>query len=313
VTSPLGKKNFAHSVHDRLLKLAHEGNAQFNLVLQRFVAERFLYRLSVSGEVDRFTLKGAAMFLVWSGKQIRPTRDVDLLGSGEQDHASLKRTFEAVSAVSCPEDGLSFDMESLRIGEIRKEEKYVGLRAKLFVRLGSARVPFQVDVGFGDEITPSRVEASYPTLLDHPTPRLWVYPRETSIAEKFEAMVKLGAANSRMKDFWDIAVLAQMFPFDGETLATAIEETLRRRELVLTADPPLALTPAFYREAGRIKQWEAFVRKLGDGVDGPSRLDDAGATVIRLLGPIYESLVARQAFTQTWPAGGPWQPRTTEA
>mgnify|MGYP001590871453 CR=1 FL=1 len=311
MTPPPGSRNPAHSVHDRLLKLAHGLKTDFNQVLERFVAERFLYRLSVSGEVDRFTLKGAAMFLVWSGKALRRTRDVDLLGSGEQDAGTLRRTMEAVCAVPCPEDGLSLDLESLRIGDIRKEEKYVGLRAKIIVRLGSARVPFQVDVGFGDVISPARVQASYPTLLGHPEPRLWVYPRETSIAEKFEAMVKLGVANSRMKDFWDVAVLAGLFDFDGETLKGAIGDTLRRRDVVLTIEPPLALTPGFYLDPVRAKLWTAFRRRLGTDAGGPSRLDEAGSTVVGFLEPIHRSLVAGSAFPQAWPAGGPWQPRAT--
>lgn len=306
MSAPQDRKNFAHSIHDRLLKLARERKADFNLMLQRFVAERFLYRLSISGEVDRFALKGAAMFLVWSGREFRPTRDVDLLGSGTPDHAAMRRTMEQVCSVPCPEDGVSFDRETLQIQDIPKEEKYPGLRATIISRLGNAKVPLQVDIGFGDVITPSRLDEVYPTLLELPAPRLWVYPRETSVAEKFEAMVKLGPANSRMKDFWDIAVLAQEFDFDGETLRTAVEETLRRRGTALTREAPVALTPAFYQEPGRIKQWEAFRRKAHAEIDGPIRLDAAGEIVMRFLGLIYESLVSGEAFTLTWHAGGPW-------
>ena len=157
----------------------------------------------MSSEVDRFTLKGATLFLVWAGKEFRATRDVDLLGPGEGDHVAVRASVTAICAIADPADGLRFDPETIRIDDIRDEQDYGGVRVKLVARLGTARIPLQVDIGFGDVIYPGRQEADYPTLLDHAAPHLWTYPRETTIAEKFEAMVRLGAANSRMKDFWD--------------------------------------------------------------------------------------------------------------
>lgn len=301
-------RNIVQSVHQRLKNISAKRGVEFNLILQRYAAERFLYRLSLSTEVDRFTLKGAALFLVWTGETFRVTRDVDLLGSGPSDHAAIRRKMEVISAVSCPEDGLSFDPESIRIADIREQQEYGGVRVKLRCLLGKAVVPLQVDVGFGDVITPQRLEADYPTLLELPAPRLWTYPRETLVAEKFEAMIRLGRLNTRMKDFWDIATVAARFPFDGETLRSAIEETFRRRGTELADEVPEALGAPFYAEPERLRQWEAFKRKADAASDGPARLDEAGERLRSFLGPVRESLVRDEPFTRNWPSGGPWQP-----
>ncbi len=204
-------RNFAASVHQRLLNLAQARAADFNLILQRYVGERFLFRLAGSSEVNRFVLKGAALFLVWAGTEFRATKDVDLLASAEADHEGIRRAFEAICAVPCAEDGIFFDSATIGIADIREAEEYGGVRVKLRATLGKAVLPLQVDVGFGDVITPGREELAYPTLLDHPAPRLWTYPRETFVAEKFETMVRRGPANTRMRDFWDVAALAHHF------------------------------------------------------------------------------------------------------
>jgi hypothetical protein len=299
--------NVAASVRQRLLNLARERNTEFNRVLKRYVAERFLYRLGLSREVDRFTLKGAALFLLWKGREMRPTGDVDFLGSGPDDPVSLRAAIEAICAVPLPDDGLVFDPASIRIESIRDEHGYGGQRIRLRASLGKANVLLQVDVGFGDVVTPERVEADYPTLLDHPAPRLWTYPRETVVAEKFEAMLSLGAANSRLKDFWDVAVLAEHFVFDGETLRTAIDETLRRRKTALTREIPDALRPAFYESGARIEQWQAFIRKGGAGLEGPIGFGEVGESVRAFLGPVRASLVRGEEFARRWPEGGPWR------
>lgn len=306
-------RDVAASVRQRLLDLAHARGAEFNYVLQRYAGERFLFRLGLSGEVDRFTLKGAALFLVWAGREFRATRDVDLLGSGAADHATLRRALEAICAVRYSEDAIEFDPESIQVADIREAQEHGGLRVKLRAGLAKAIIPLQVDVGFGDVITPERSEAEYPTLLDHPAPRLWTYPRETFVAEKFEAMVRLGPANTRMKDFWDVAAVAGQFPFDGETLRTAIDETFGRRRTALTLELPDALRPAFYEDATRVRQWEAFQSKAGAAVDAPTRFDDAGERVRAFLGPIRESLVQGEPFARAWFAGGPWQPGTVRS
>lgn len=299
-------RNFAASVHDHLLALARARDADFNLMLQRYAGERFLFRLAVSSEVDHFVLKGAALFLVWAGNEFRATRDIDLLASAQADHATLRRSFEAICGVACAEDGLFFDPASIQIADILEDQEYGGVRVKLRATLGTAILPLQVDIGFGDVITPERQEADYPTLLEHPAPRLWTYPRETSVAEKFETMVRRGSANSRMRDFWDVAALAQHFAFDGETLSSAIEETFRRRGTPLGGELPDALRPAFYEDTSRITQWEAFQRNAGASIDAPTRFGAAGEIVRAFLAPIRESLMRDEPFPWAWPAGGPW-------
>lgn len=304
-------RNVAASVHQRLLNMPRARGVDFNLVLQRYAGERFLYRLGLSSEVDRFTLKGAALFLVWAGREFRTTRDIDLLGSGPSDHAAIRRTIAEICAVRCPEDGLSFDPESIEIADIREGQEYPGVRVKVRATLAKAVLQLQVDIGFGDVVTPERREAEYPTLLDHPMSPIWIYPRETVVAEKFEAMVRFGLANSRMRDFWDVAALAAQFAFDGETLRTAIEETFRRRVTMLSSELPDALRPVFFKDAARVRQWEAFQRKAGAIIDVPTRFDDVGERVRVFLGPIRESLVQGEPFTRAWPPGGPWQVSTS--
>lgn len=299
-------RNVPQSVHQRLKNLAREQGTELNRLLERYAGERFLYRLGISPEVDRFTLKGAALFLIWAGEELRATRDVDLLGTGDDDHEAIRAAITTVCAVPCPEDGLVFDPESIRVQAIRDEQEYGGVRVRLQATLGPAVLPLQVDIGFGDVITPERAEAAYPTLLDQPVPRLWTYPRETFVAEKFEAMVRLGPTNTRMKDFWDVAVLAERFDFDGETLRTALHETFQRRGTPHTEELPDALRPVFYQDARRAEYWQAFLRKAGAAVT-PADFNAVGERVRAFVGPIRESLVQGAGFTRMWPAGGPWQ------
>ncbi len=300
------------SVRQRLFNVAQAQGVDFNLILQRYSGERFLYRLGLSSEVDRFTLKGAALFLVWAGREFRATRDIDLLGSPPADPSAIRQSIEEICAVRCPEDGIHFDPATIRVADIREEQPDGGIRVKLRASLGTAILPLQVDVGFGDVITPERQVSEYPTLLDHPAPRVWTYPRETFVAEKFEAMVRLGPVNTRMKDFWDVAVLARQFSFDGETLRTAIDETLRRRGTALTGELPPPLRPDFYQDPARIQQWNAFQERASAAIDAPSRFDDVGERVREFLAAIRESLVEDEPFTRVWPAGGPWQPNSVQ-
>ena len=296
------------SVQQRLRNLARDQGVDFNRVLQRYGAERFLYRLSVSGEVDRFTLKGAALLWVWAGRELRPTRDVDFLAAGPEDAAAIRTALAAICGIPCPQDGVVFDPATIRIDDIRDEQPYGGLRVRIQGSLGAARLALQIDIGFGDVITPEREVQDYPTLLDLPAPRLWTYPRETLVAEKLEAMARLGGANSRVKDLWDIACLARRFAFDGETLRTAIEQTLRRRRTAVTGERPAALLPGYYEDTTRAQRWQELQRQIGTAGDGPDRLADAGEELRRFLGPICDSLIEESPFTQAWPGGGPWRP-----
>jgi hypothetical protein len=303
-------RNVPASIRQRLLNLARNRGIRFNGVLQRYAAERFLYRLSASGEVDRFTLKGAALFRVWQEDELRPTRDVDLLAFGPEDHGAMRTSLEAICEISCPPDGVVFDPAAIRIENIRNELPYGGLRVRVHGMLGRIRLPLQVDIGFGDVITPEREERDYPTLLDLPVPRLWTYPRETVVAEKFEAMVRLGAINARVKDLWDIACLARHFAFDGKTLRTAIKETFRRRRTSLAGERPVALLPGYYRDTVRSQQWQVLLKRIEMDADGPALLVDAGEELGRFLGPVCDSLIGDSPFTHAWPVGGPWRSGT---
>ncbi len=302
------RRDTVASVHQRLLNLARERDADFKLMLKRYLGERFLYRLGLSPEVDRFTLKGAALFLVWTGREFRPTRDVDLLGPGSEDPVMIRRAMEAICAVEYPSDGISFDAASIRVGAIRGEQEQGGTRVKLVARLGQASLTLQVDVGFGDVISPERREAEFPTLLEQPPPNVWAYPRETFVAEKFEAIVRLGRDNTRMKDFWDVAAIANQFPFDGETLRIATGETFRTRQTPFGSELPDALRPAFYEDPTRVGLWQAFQTKAGSEIDVPVSFDAVGERIRGFLGPVRESLTGDGTFARVWPPRGPWKP-----
>ena len=253
--------NLSASILDRLLTLAKQRGDDYNLVLNRFALERLLCRLSTSAHADSFLLKGALLFALWYDDPHRPTRDADLLGFGQDDAEHLIAVFRDVAAMSM-EDGIVFDVASVRADAIREDNTYGGTRINLVARIGSARCSLQIDVGFGDAVTPEAQTVVFPTLLnDFPAPTLRVYPVYTVIAEKYQAMVMLGMANSRMKDFYDLAVIARRTELDGATLAGAIAATFARRSTALPTVRPLALTSQFSEDETKRRQWQAFLNK----------------------------------------------------
>ena len=253
--------NLAASVLARLLSLAKQRGDDYNLVLNRFGLERLLYRLSNSPHADRFLLKGALLFAYWYDEQHRPTRDADLLGFGQDDAEHLVAIFREVAAIEMT-DGIVFEPDSVRADEIREDNTYGGTRINLVGRINAARCSLQIDIGFGDAVTPTAETVTFPTLLnDFQAPMLKVYPIYTVIAEKYQAMVLLGLANSRMKDFYDLAVIARRTDLDGKTLTEAIAATFDRRNSPLPVVRPLALTDQFSKDAGKQRQWQAFLKK----------------------------------------------------
>lgn len=253
--------NLAASVLARLLSLAKQRGDDYNLVLNRFGLERLLYRLSNSPHADRFLLKGALLFAYWYDEQHRPTRDADLLGFGQDDAEHLVAIFREVAAMEMT-DGIVFEPDSVRADEIREDNTYGGTRINLVGRINAARCSLQIDIGFGDAVTPTAETVTFPTLLNNfQAPILKVYPIYTVIAEKYQAMVLLGLANSRMKDFYDLAVIARRTDLDGKTLAEAIAATFVRRNSPLPVVRPLALTDQFSKDAGKQRQWQAFLKK----------------------------------------------------
>jgi len=301
------KRNMAHSVFQRLLNQAKAREIDFNLLLSRYGMERFIYRLSISPYCEQFILKGASLFLVWKGQDYRVTRDADFLGFGDPAPEQLKEQFQIICRQDCPtDDGMEFHPDTVVAQAIREEQEYDGVRVTLTGNLGNARIPLQIDVGFGDAITPQPDEIEYPTLLDNPAPHLKAYPRYTLVAEKFEAMVQLGIANSRMKDFFDIWLLAQIFEFEGSMLAKAISNTFERRGTSLPKERPLALTSGFYEDTQKKLQWNAFVRTANPGVEVGSLKAVVTAVSVFLM-PVVESALSGEKFETTWSPASGWQ------
>ncbi|MGV3623019.1 MAG: nucleotidyl transferase AbiEii/AbiGii toxin family protein [Archangium sp.] len=226
-------KNVAASVKNKLLALSKERSEAFDLVLSRYAIERVLYRLSKSTHVNEFIVKGATLFVLWTGAPHRATRDLDLLGKGNSDMSRLATTFTEVLATEVEDDGLTFD-DDVRASRIKEGAEYEGVRLQLVAHLGSARIPVQIDVGFGDAVTPAPRVTEFPTMLDASAPKLRAYAMETVVAEKLHAMVALDVANSRMKDFFDLWLLSRRFDFDGELLTRAVRVPYARRSSVAT-------------------------------------------------------------------------------
>jgi predicted nucleotidyltransferase component of viral defense system len=292
------------SVRARLLRLARERGEDFQLVLTRYASERLLFRLSASGHAQQFVLKGAALFALWTGKPHRATRDLDLLGLGDPGVEHVRKIFSEVLAYEVIDDGVHFDLATLTVGLIREDQEYGGVRAEVVARVTNAQVRLQVDVGFGDAITPEAMVVELPPLLDFPAPRLRAYPRETVVAEKLEAMVKLGMANSRMKDFYDVAVLARSFTFDGDLLTRAIRTTFERRRTPLPTTTPVALTAAFAEDPSKATQWSGFVRKAG--ITGGKTLAETIAAVRAFVEAPLLAAAGAGPVPKSWQGGKAW-------
>lgn len=296
---PRELRNIGASVRARLLDRARAERSDFQILLTRYALERLLYRLSVSPHRDRFILKGAMLFVTWVADPFRPTRDLDLLGSGDNGAEAIAETFRVICAQPVADDGVIFDVASLEAVPIREEVEYGGVRVRTTAAIAGARIPIQVDIGFGDAITPAPVEIDYPTLLDAPAPHLRAYPVETVVAEKFEAMVTLGMANSRLKDFYDLWLIAQTFKFGRSTLSDAVQRTFERRGTALPADIPVGLTDEF--AAARAAQWRAFLTR-----ERMAAAPDSFADVIADLRSFLMPLAGTSGGERTWLPRGPW-------
>jgi predicted nucleotidyltransferase component of viral defense system len=254
-------RNIGASVRQRLLNLAHARGQPMELLLTRYALERLLHRLSLSHHRERFVLKGAMLLATWFDEPHRATRDVDLLGFGDPAQAALLGTFREVMAIEA-DDGVSFDLKGLRIEAIRVEVEYGGSRLSTTAALAGARIPITVDIGFGDAVEPGIEEIELPVLLDMPAPHLRAYPPETVIAEKFHAMVVLGMANSRMKDYYDVWMLTGAFELEPARLRRAVAATFARRNTVIPVEIPDGLSDGFAADPGKQRQWDAFARNL---------------------------------------------------
>ncbi|MDA0766102.1 MAG: nucleotidyl transferase AbiEii/AbiGii toxin family protein [Verrucomicrobia bacterium] len=253
-------KNTAASVRARLANLSRAEGVTLDFMIERFAIGRLLWRLSQSPDAHRFILKGAQLFSIWLDNPHRPTRDIDFLGIGDPSEEAMREFFTALCSMPADsEDGLIWGKP--KAGPIREDQRYGGIRLLIPVSLAGAQVRLQVDIGFGDVITPAAEEHTWKELLGYPEARLLTYPPETVIAEKLEAAVQLDIDNSRMKDFYDIDWLAGHKSFDHATLRQAIERTFERRQSDHPTELPFALTQAFANDPVKQTQWNAFLRK----------------------------------------------------
>lgn len=296
-------KNVGASVRARLTDQARARGDNAQLLMLRFAIERLLYRLAQSTYRDQFILKGAMLFSIWAAVPYRSTGDLDLMGQGDPAPARMAAIFKAVCAEPVADDGLVFDADSVTAESARAEEEYTGVRITLSATLAGAKLPIQIDIGFGDAVTPGARDIDYPSLLDFPTAALKAYPPETVVAEKLEALVSLGMRNSRMKDFFDLWVIARTFAFDGRTLREAISATFQRRQTPMPDEAPLALTDAFAQDAGKQAQWRAFLNRTTLAL-APEPLPELVAFIATFAMPLLSESDA--VVGQHWPAGGPW-------
>ncbi|HHT9802764.1 TPA: nucleotidyl transferase AbiEii/AbiGii toxin family protein [Legionella pneumophila] len=254
-------KNIGESVRSRLKNIAVKEGSDFNAVLTRYGLERLLYRIGESEYSKQFLLKGALLFNLWYDMPHRPTKDIDLLGFGDNDLAYIKQTFSKICRISA-DDGISFLSESVTVDTIKKDGGYTGARVELFGELAKAKIKIQIDIGYGDAVTPGPVDAHYPVLLsDLPAPKIRTYPIYTVIAEKLHAIALLGMANSRLKDYLDLYVLLNNEQLDNQVLAKAIHVTFTRRGMTLPEALPIGLTDEFANDPTRESMWRAFLRK----------------------------------------------------
>ncbi len=296
-------KNTAASVRQRLLNRAKSDQRPFNELLQYYAMERFLYRLSQSVHADRFILKGALMLRAWQSPELRPTMDIDFLGRTSNEEAGIATQVRDILSVAIEPDGLVFDPASIQTERITEDADYEGIRVRFSGALDSARVNMQIDIGFGDVVYPGPERAPLPTMLGSPAPQLLCYSRESAIAEKFEAMVKLRELNSRMKDFYDIWLLSRQFDFVGESLAEAIRLTFNRRGTSFP-DVIVAFTEVFVE--AKQTQWAAFHRRLRqDHV--PASFSEVVTSVRDFIGPLAAALSSGKAAPDRWTAPGPWE------
>ena len=298
-------KNLAASVRERLLEKARESNRPFQEILQYYAMERFLYRLSRSPHADKFILKGALMLIVWNAPQTRPTLDIDLLAKTNNDLVPIVDKIKAICIQEAEPDGIEFDIASIIGKRIKEDADYEGVRVKFKGSLDRARITMQIDIGFGDVVIPAPSMVDYPTILDFPKPSLKGYSKESLVAEKFEAMVKLGILNSRLKDFYDLYLLCRQFSFDEKILADAIHNTFITRGTDVVVNP-IAFSDEFAANSDKIAQWRAFIKK-NRIIGAPENLKVVIESIRNFLLPVTKALLKNTALDQKWNHSEKWK------
>lgn len=290
-------KNIPASIQGRLKNIARKEKKSFDLIFLLYLQERFLYRLSVSSLADKFVLKGGLLLFSMTNFQTRPTKDIDFLARHISNNMEqLIESFQIVSEISSPEDGVIFDINSVTAERITEDADYEGVRIKVGASLGKMRKKLQFDIGFSDVIVPKPRSIEYPVLLDMSAPKLQAYSLESVIAEKFEAMITLSVANSRMKDFYDIFILSNRHNFDGRVLQESVYETFSRRGTIIERNHSL-FTNAFAQDHSRIAQWDAFINR--------TRLENIPFETVMeqirtFLLPVYETVLNEDEFFKNW-------------
>ena len=294
------------SVLARLRNLAAGSEQSFNDILQAYVIERFLARLARSPQADTVLLKGALMLRVWGVPRARPTMDIDFLRRGIADQAVLVQFVEQCAAIEDPSDGVIFEPSTISVDSIRDTTEYVGTLIRIHARLANVPAPEQIDCQCGDAVPPQPQIVEYPVLLTNSPIRLHAYPVEATIAEKFHAMVDLDLQNSRMKDFYDIWILSRTMAFSGHGLSEAIRYTFQRRQTSVPTAAPVALTSAFYDDPIHVRQWSAFVRRIGEAALADDFKRVAG-DLVEFLMPVAEAAATAVDHLVRWEPPGPWQ------
>jgi nucleotidyltransferase AbiEii toxin of type IV toxin-antitoxin system len=301
-------KDPAASIRAKLLAHAKQHRDDFGRVLTRYAIERLLFRLSQTDAAERYVLKGAMLFVTWPQHVFRPTGDLDLLGQGDPDPASLAELFTRICQVEVPDDGIVFDAATLKVEPLREADKYQGARLSLKGHLAGAVIPVLVDIGFGDHVYPPPKRENFPSLLPGlPQANILMYPPETVVAEKFEAMVRFGEVNGRIKDFHDIWVTTRTFPFDLPSVVEAVGGTLRRRETAFPTDMPVGLTEAFADIAEERGLWTGFLRRTPPSLKPPP-FPQLQEELRRFFGPVIDCLSVPEGAKGRWdPDAGAWR------
>ena len=298
--------NIQASVRARLQNKAKETNRPFSEVLQYYGMERFLYRFSKSQYARQFILKGALMFTAWNIPQRRTTLDIDFLARFDNQIGSIEKVIKDICRIKVVSDGLVFDPETVKGMRIKEDADYEGVRLKFVGFLERARIPMQMDIGFGDIVYPRPKIFDYPVILDLPKPHLKGYPLESVVSEKFEAMVKLGLLNSRMKDFYDIWLMMRQFDFNGLNLTEALKRTFEHRKTVLPQKRPLFAEEIYYDKSDRQTLWMAFLRK-GDIKHAPDKLSVTAKEIEKFLIKPLDAIHKGIEYKKTWKASETWR------
>lgn len=301
-------RNPAASIRARLLNHARTHRDDFQRVLTRYAIERLLFRLTQTEAANRYVLKGAMLFVTWPEHVFRPSGDLDLLGQGNPDPDTITELFTRICQVEVPDDGILFDPATLEIEPVREADKYQGVRLTLEGQLATAKIHVQVDIGFGDHVYPPPKYHTFPNLLpDLPAARIMMYPPESVIAEKFEAMIRFGETNTRLKDFHDMWVTTRTFSFDMATLVEAISGTLRRRETAVPTEMPVSLNETFAKIAEMSGLWSGFLRRNPPTLPPPP-FEAIQVELRRFFGPVIGHLTLPEGATGQWdPHGGIWR------